>query len=101
MTVYDWQARARAQQRRFWSKVKIDQSSGCWLWIAAKDRDGFGRFQITGRGGRFRGDHPIQKNVMAHRLAWELEKGYISPKTFLQHICKNRGCCNPAHLKIK
>jgi len=29
---------------RFWSKVSPEPTSGCWLWTAARDRKGYGRF---------------------------------------------------------
>lgn len=100
----EWLTRAREQAGRFWSKV--DRSGpearaglgACWLWQAAVDKDGYGKFQITGRGARYRGDRPVQKHVRSHRLAWELAHGPVPDGLLLLHACDTPACCNPAHL---
>lgn len=30
--------------KRFWSKVAIGDPDDCWLWLAAKNRGGYGNF---------------------------------------------------------
>jgi len=43
------------------------------------------------------------KEVLAHRVAWELTYGPIPPKRYVLHNCPGRHnsrCCNPAHLKL-
>lgn len=75
---------------RFWSKV--DDSAGpdaCWPWMSTINPQGYGRFQTRS----YRGDN-------AHRIAWEI--GHASPipeGMSLDHLCRNRVCCNPAHLE--
>ena len=32
--------------KRFWEKVK--KTDGCWTWMGAKDRKGYGKFSIGG-----------------------------------------------------
>lgn len=71
---------------RFWNKVS--KTDGCWLWIAYKDRFGYGRFQMNGR--------PFP----AHRVAYELLCGPVPPNKVLDHLCRNRGCVNPGHLEV-
>jgi len=75
---------------RFWKKV--DRSSGpdaCWLWTAAQQR-GYGAFRISGSGGRHQ--------VNAHRVAYALEFGGLTPKVHVLHACDVPLCCNPKHL---
>ena len=69
---------------RFWSKV--DKSGECWVWIAATDRFGYGRFRV--RNGP----------VLAHRFAWAEANGPIRDGLQALHHCDNPPCVNPAHL---
>jgi hypothetical protein len=97
-TYDEWLARAREQSGRFWKKVVVTGESACWLWTAGKDKDGYGKFQITGRGPT-KTSGPVQKHVRAHRLAWELRNGPVPSGMVLMHSCDNPACCNPSHLK--
>jgi HNH endonuclease len=96
-TYGEWLERAREQQARFFGKIRVI-AGGCHLWQAGKDKDGYGKFQITGRGKRSPGDRPVQKHVRAHRLAWELRHGPVPPGLVLRHSCDTEACCNPEHL---
>lgn len=72
-------------QDRFWEKVnKLD---GCWEWTAFKN-DGYGVFKVGG---------VIQ---LAHRVAYELVIGKIPEGMIIDHLCRNRGCVNPAHMEV-
>lgn len=71
---------------RFWSKVERTES--CWLWTAAVDPMGYGRFYVSpGRTG------------LAHRVAYELVVGPIPSGLVLDHLCRTPACVNPAHLE--
>lgn len=75
---------------RFLAKAIIpsDVLSGCWEWRAAKAGGGYGRFAPDGR-----------RQVQAHRFAYEIVCGAIPDGLDLDHLCRNRGCVNPAHLE--
>lgn len=74
-------------QDRFWSKVSIGSESECWLWTAATNESGYGRFKI-------------KRNVhKAHRVAWEIANGEPAGDAFIMHDCDTPGCCNPNHLR--
>lgn len=70
---------------RFWSKViKTDEH---WVWIAGKDRDGYGTYLFKG--------HKEQ----AHRLAWEESNGEIDSGLTIDHLCRVKNCVRPEHLE--
>lgn len=78
---------ARPISERFWPKVnRVDGS--CWEWTGAKDGKGYGRFWVT----------ETRRAVVAHRVAYELLVGPIPEGLTLDHLCRNTGCVNPAHL---
>lgn len=74
---------------RFWPKVQ--KTGSCWLWLGAlHPTAGYGRIRLAGRGA---------PTVPAHRVAYELLVGPIPDGLVLDHLCRNRGCVNPAHLE--
>jgi len=89
-----WWECAKRQEDRFWSLVK--KGSGCWIWIAGRDKDGYGKFAIT--LPRVNGKE-MQKHVRAHRLAYLFAGGMIEPGRLVLHSCDNPACCNPNHLR--
>lgn len=40
------------------------------------------------------------KKSMPHRYAWERERGAIPDEMQIDHICRNRKCCNIRHLRL-
>jgi len=71
---------------RFQQKVAITES-GCWQWTASTDGKGYGFYWSAGAMRR------------AHRISWELLVGKVPDGLQLDHLCRNRGCVNPAHLE--
>lgn len=63
------------------------QDDGCFLWIGTKTGKGYGRVQIRGR------------RIAIHRLMYEHFRGPIPAGLCLDHLCRNRACCNPDHLE--
>lgn len=80
----------QSQVDRFWSKIDMPSPDECWPWLASGDQ-GYGLFQFS-RDGRIR-------TARSHRLAYELLVGPIPGGLHLDHLCRNRACCNPAHLE--
>lgn len=60
---------------------------GCWTWLGAIDRDGYGR---VGKDGRC---------LRVHRVAYESLIGAIPEGLVIDHLCRNRACANPLHLE--
>lgn len=76
-------------EERLWAQ--IDKTESCWNWTGKQvSADGYGRIALGGRGS---------KRVAAHRVAYEFLVGPIPDGLEMDHLCRNRACCNPAHLE--
>lgn len=64
-----------------------DPDTGCWIWQ-------LGMFR-TGYGSVWNGE----RNTVAHRVYYEDLIGPIPDGLTLDHLCRNRACCNPGHLE--
>lgn len=61
--------------------------NGCWEWIGYRNQVGHGRF--------YDGTRLIQAHRFSHeRFIGPIPRGYV-----VDHLCRNRGCVNPAHLE--
>jgi hypothetical protein len=56
---------------------------GCWIWIGALNRDGYG----------------VYSSQLAHRASYSKIRGAISEGMELDHLCRIRCCVNPNHLE--
>ncbi len=61
-------------------------ADGCWEWAGTHSR-GYG---MAWRDGRMQG---------AHRVVYEALVGPMPEGKQLDHLCRNRGCVNPAHVE--
>lgn len=71
---------------RFWAYVQTGGPNDCWPWLGSTSL-GYGRIGIN------------RKQHLAHRFAYELLVGSLPPGAHLDHLCRNRACCNPRHLQ--
>lgn len=72
---------------RLLARAHEDTSTGCWLWAGASNPEGYGRIWVEDRLG------------YTHRVAYEAFVGPIPDGYDIDHLCRNRGCCNPDHLE--
>lgn len=72
---------------RFWANT-TPTPSGCVEWAKHINRDGYGRVWVP----------PLRRVLNAHRVAFALAFGR-EPTMELDHICRNRRCVNPDHLR--
>ena len=87
-------AKARSISERLWERVdKNSDVSGCWLWTGSYNSHGYGQMMI---GSRLDGS---RKLAVTHRLAYQAIKGDIPSHLEIDHLCRNRKCCNPEHLE--
>lgn len=79
-------------EERWWNKVDRRGDDECWPWLAARDRDGYGKFQYGPKGG--------QTHIRAHRWIVDYLHGPIPLGLVVLHSCDNPPCVNPAHLSV-
>lgn len=72
-----------SQIERFWARVQVDSPGACWPWKGSMSSLGYGLFW----------------RLRAHRVAYVLVKGAIPDGLMLDHLCRNKSCCNPDHLE--
>jgi hypothetical protein len=60
----------------------------CWIWTASL-RDGYGQISIGTRPQQMRSSHVV---------LYEITVGEVPAGCELDHLCRNRACCNPDHL---
>lgn len=72
---------------RFAGKKSYEE---CWNWRGYVGPGGYGEIQKGPKGGG---------HLMAHRAAWEIFHGPIPEGLVIDHLCRNRRCVNPVHLR--
>lgn len=76
-------------EKYFWPRVV--KTDGCWNWTGAISK-GYGNFTYAREGKR--------KAYSTHRLAYRVLMGDPPDGMVLDHLCRNRPCCNPAHMEL-
>lgn len=86
-------SRKTANPVRFWRRV--DKSGGddaCWPWLGQVRPNGYGIVKFVHEG--------VAHHTCAHRLAFLLGGGRFTDESpVVDHLCRNRCCCNPRHLE--
>lgn len=78
---------SRPDIERFWSKVLKGES--CWEWSGPQFPNGYGRFNARG----------WDYSILAHRAVYQLSVGSIPDGMVIMHLCDNRLCVRPDHLR--
>lgn len=82
-------------EARFWAKVNKEgpislfrgAPGPCHIWTAAKTSAGYGSFWDG------------ERVTYPHRYAYAQQTGAALAGLDLDHLCRNRACCNPDHLE--
>ena len=69
-------------------RIEVD-GNGCWVWQLALNRTGYGIMKRS----------RWNRSKLVHRVAYEEAVGVIPDGLVIDHLCRNRACCNPSHLE--
>lgn len=72
--------------KNFWAKV--EKTNTCWNWQGKLRPDGYGQVNSYG------------EVLLPHRISYALANNGVMPKAHVDHICHNRSCVNPDHLRL-
>lgn len=86
--------RKQTLTERFWQRVQRADGDSCWLWTGHLNKTGYGTLGI---GSTIDG---TTRQVLAHRLSYELNVGPIPKGTVVRHKCDVSQCVNPSHLEL-
>ncbi len=81
-----------ACHEKFLSRIRVNQLSGCWNWVGSINVYGYGMLYL--KSGK-----PKHVGVYAHRFSYDLFNGPIIKDLVVDHICRNRACVNPEHIR--
>jgi HNH endonuclease len=71
----------------FASQITEGPTGECWPWNGTKTNAGYGTFLCEG----------VKRT--AHSIAYRFFVGEVPSGCHVHHKCRNRSCCNPAHLE--
>lgn len=66
----------------------VEKTETCWKWTGGLTSLGYGKFSLN------------RRLVSAHRFSYENSVGPIPEGLFVDHICFNKSCVNPDHLRL-
>ena len=73
-------------KERLLNNRKIDETTGCWLWVGSIKNSGHAQISIKG------------KLEHIHRISYEIFIGPLKNDCLHKTICPNKHCFNPEHL---
>ncbi len=77
------------------ARIDINEP-GCWLWPGAKNNCGYGN--VRAQPPYSKGPKP--RSLEVHRVMYEWFIDDIPPGMQVDHLCRVRLCCNPAHMEL-
>ena len=66
---------------------KVIVRDECWEWTKSIHVSGYGIYASK------------KKNRLVHRIVYSALVGPLKDKLVIDHLCRNRRCCNPKHLR--
>lgn len=85
-------SRPKTLSERLAARIRVDDETGCHVWFGTINHHGYGRITAPSDWAKTK--------IATHRAAWVLANGPIPIGLELDHLCRNRSCCNPAHLEL-
>jgi hypothetical protein len=89
--------RRQAIFRRVMARVRMVPNPAlgtpCWEWTGPTSG-------ATGRGAGYGRMSLDGQTVAVHLVMYTHENGFIPGKKQVDHVCRNRLCCNPSHLEL-
>lgn len=73
---------------RIMRRIDKDQKPGCWIWIGARNGNGYGTIKVR------------CISMLAHRISYEVFRGPIDRGRVVDHLCRVPACVNPDHLDV-
>lgn len=67
----------------------------CWPWPGTVNSHGYGQFSWFGPNEEL----PRRTQANASRVAFHLMNGAVPDGFHVDHVCRNRRCVNPSHLR--
>lgn len=71
----------------FYSKCNAGDINDCWEWTYNIGNKGYGMVVFR------------QVKYLAHRVSYQIYHGTLDPSKVIDHMCNNRKCINPLHLR--
>jgi hypothetical protein len=68
-------------------KKRLIIKEGCWSWKSKPNKSGYSVFSYK------------KKPFYAHRFSFALFNGPLKEGLVIDHVCRNRSCLNPKHLR--
>ena len=87
----EWNDVAIPERVRERAHTKWEPDGDCWISTYSVASHGYAQVG-WGEGGE-------SHVVLAHRASWEFANGPMEKGMTLDHLCKNRRCVNPDHLR--
>lgn len=76
------------------SNITIEPDRGCWISNYSVGSHGYAQIGWCVPGSR------RSRMALIHRVAYVARRGPIPDDMTVDHMCKQRKCCNPDHLRL-